>query len=97
MQLVPMFDRILIKKARMSESKGGIIIPEIAQNTSARADNAVVVAVGNGKRLNSGATAEPCVKAGDAIIFDKNRGFPVIVDGQDLTMIFEDDILGVFR
>jgi chaperonin GroES len=54
-----------------------------------------VVSVGRGKRLVSGGIAEPIVKAGDSVIFDKHRGVPVSVDGAELLMVFEDDILAV--
>lgn len=95
MKLIPMFDRVLVKKEAILKSAGGILIPETA--TSNRSDRATVVAVGRGKKLSNGNYSEPIVKAGDHVIFDKHRGFPVTVDGVDMTMIFEDDILGVCK
>lgn len=93
MKILPMFDRVLLKRDPLKQSSGGIIIPET--QVSQRSDRAKVIAVGRGKRLASGATAEPSVRKGDVVLFDKNRGMPVNVDGEDLLMVFEDDILAV--
>ncbi len=93
MKILPMYDRVLVKKERVSQTSGGIIIPET--QTSHRSDRAVVVAVGKGKRLANGGIAEPIVRPGQAVMFDKNRGFPVQIDGVEHTMLFEDDIIAV--
>jgi chaperonin GroES len=88
-----MYDRIVLKREQIKQTAGGIIIPDTHE--AKRTDRAVVVSVGRGKRLVSGGIAEPIVKAGDSVIFDKHRGVPVSVDGAELLMVFEDDILAV--
>ena len=86
MKFRPLQDRILVKRVD-SESKtaGGIIIPNSAQE---KPQEGVVVAVGNGKRLDD-------VKKGARILFGKSSGSEVQLDGDDHLILREDEILGV--
>lgn len=92
MKLLPMYDRVLVKRDQLKQTASGIYIPETQR--SERSDRGKVIAVGRGKRMASGAIAEPIVRKGDIVIFDKNRGFPA-PDSPDHVFVFEDDILAV--
>ena len=93
MKFRPLQDRILVKRVD-SESKtaGGIIIPNSAQE---KPQEGVVVAVGNGKRLDDGTQVGVDVKKGDRILFGKYSGSEVQLDGEDHLILREDEILGV--
>ena len=91
--LRPLYDRVIIKRAKAVETtKGGIIIPTTAQE---KATEAEVVAVGKGKLLQDGRILEPSVKKGDKVLIGKYSGSEVKVDGEELVIIKEDEILGV--
>ena len=90
----PLGDRVLVKRVEEeSKTKGGIIIPDTAKEKPQEGE---VLAVGPGARdEKSGARIEPDVKAGDRILFGKWSGTEVKVDGEDLIIMKETDILGV--
>ena len=89
----PLSDRILVKRVEAeTTSKGGIIIPPTATE---KPSEAVVVAVGPGRVLDSGTRLEPSVKVGDRILFAKYEGSEIKVDGEDHIFLREDSILGV--
>ena len=93
MKLRPLHDRVIVK--RMEEermSAGGIVIPDNATEKPARGE---VVAVGNGKVLDSGEQRGLDVKAGDTVLFGKYSGTEVKVDGEELLVMREDDIMAV--
>ena len=95
MDLRPLHDRILVRRLEEGEQKrGGIIIPDTAKEKPQQAE---VIAVGNGKRLDSGERAAIEVKAGDRILFGKYSGSDIKMDGQDYLILREDDILGVLE
>jgi len=73
---------------------GGIIIPDSAKEKPQQAE---VIAVGNGKLLDSGERAAVEVKAGDRILFGKYSGSEIKMDGQDYLVLKEDEILGVLE
>ncbi|HET7797863.1 co-chaperone GroES [Nevskia sp.] len=94
MSLRPLHDRVIVK--RLEEEKksvGGIIIPDSAAEKPLKAE---VVAVGPGKVTDDGKTQPLGVKAGDIILIGKYAGTEVKVDGADLVVLREDDILAVF-
>ena len=89
----PLHDRVLIRRVGEEEkSAGGIIIPDTAQE---KPSEGVVVAVGSGVRADDGSIRKLDVKAGDRVLFGKFGGTDVKVDGEDLLILRETDILGV--
>lgn len=89
----PLGDRIVIRRLSEEEkTAGGIIIPDTAKEKPQEGE---VIAVGNGKILDNGSLHKPDVKKGDKILFSKYAGTEVRVDGDDLLVVREDDILGV--
>jgi chaperonin GroES len=89
----PLGDRVLVKRVEEEEkTKGGIIIPDTAKEKPQEGE---ILAVGPGARDESGKRIEPDVKVGDRILFGKWSGTEVRVDGQDLLIMKESDVLGV--
>jgi len=89
----PLHDRVLVRRVDAEEkTKGGIIIPDTAQEKPQEGE---VIAVGAGSRSEEGKVTPLDVKAGDKILFGKWSGTEVILDGQDLIIMKESDILGV--
>ena len=93
MNLRPLHDRILVRRLEEKESmRGGIIIPDSAKEKPQQAE---VVAVGNGKRLEDGQRVELDVKSGDRILFGKYSGSDIRIEGEEYLILREDEILGV--
>ena len=93
MKFRPLGDRVLVKRVEEEEkTKGGIIIPDTAKEKPQEGE---VIAVGPGARDEDGKYITPDVKTGDTILFGKWSGTEVKVDGQDLLIMKESDILGV--
>jgi len=93
--LRPLHDRVLVKRLDEGEQKqGGIIIPDSAKEKPQQAE---VMAVGNGKLLESGERVALDVKAGDRILFGKYSGADIKVDGNEYLILKEDEILGVLE
>jgi len=93
MNIRPLHDRVIIR--RMEEEKtspGGIVIPDSATEKPVKGE---VVAVGNGKILESGDVRPLDVKVGDIILFGKYSGTEVSVDGEELLVMREDDITAI--
>jgi chaperonin GroES len=89
----PLGDRVLVKRVEEeTKTKGGIIIPDTAKEKPQEGE---VVAVGPGARNDKGDIVALDVKAGDRILFGKWSGTEVKVDGQDLLIMKESDVLGV--
>ena len=89
----PLGDRVLIKRVEEEEkTKGGIIIPDTAKE---KPQEGKVIAVGPGARDDNGKVQPLDVKAGDLILFGKWSGTEVKIDGEDLLVIKESDIMGV--
>jgi chaperonin GroES len=89
----PLHDRVVVKRLEGEEkTKGGIIIPDSAKEKPQEGE---IVAVGPGARDETGKLVPLDVKAGDRILFGKWSGTEVKVDGQDLLIMKESDILGV--
>jgi len=95
MNIRPLHDRVVIR--RMEEertSAGGIVIPDTATEKPIRGE---VVAVGNGKVLDSGDVRTLDLKVGDQVLFGKYSGTEVKVDGEELLVMKEDDIMAVIE
>lgn len=95
MKLRPLHDRVVVK--RMEEertSPGGIVIPDSATEKPIKGE---VVAVGNGKITDSGEVRALDLKAGDKILFGKYSGTEVKVEGEELLVMREDDIMAVIE
>ncbi len=89
----PLHDRVVVRRLTAEEkSKGGIIIPDTAKEKPQEGE---VVAVGPGARDDSGKIQPLDVKPGDKILFGKWSGTEVKIDGQDLLIMKESDVLGV--
>ena len=89
----PLHDRVVVKRIDAEEkSKGGIIIPDTAREKPSEGE---IVAVGPGGRYESGKLIPIGVKAGDRVLFGKWSGTEVKIDGQDLLIMKESDIMGV--
>jgi len=93
MALTPLQDRVLIRRTEIEETtSGGIIIPESAKEKPAEG---TVVACGKGLRKDNGDLVPLSVSTGDTILFGKWSGTEVTVDGEDLLIVKESDILGI--
>ena len=93
MSFRPLGDRVLVKRVEEeAKTKGGIIIPDTAKEKPQEGE---VVAVGPGARDESGKLIPLDVKAGNKVLFGKWSGTEVKIDGQDLLIMKESDILGV--
>jgi chaperonin GroES len=95
MALRPLHDRVLVKRLE-SETKtaGGIILPDSVQEKPSEGE---VVAAGNGTKAEDGKVTPLDVKAGDKILFGKWSGTEVKVDGEDLLIMKESDIMGIIE
>ena len=91
----PLHDRVVVKRVKEEEkTRGGIIIPETAQEKPQEGE---VIAVGPGARDEDGERVELDVKVGDRILFGKWSGTEVKIDGDDLLIMKESDIMGVLE
>lgn len=95
MKIRPLHDRVLVKRVEEEQvSRGGIIIPDTAKEKPIKGR---VLAAGNGKILDSGEIRALSVKEGDAVLYSKYAGTEVKLDGKDVLIMREDDILGVIE
>ncbi|WP_348761398.1 co-chaperone GroES [uncultured Salinisphaera sp.] len=93
MNIRPLHDRVVIKRLEEEQkTAGGIVIPDTAAEKPQRGE---VVAVGNGKPLDSGEVRKPEVAVGDKVMFGKFSGTEIKVDGEEVVVMREDDILAV--
>ena len=93
MSLKPLHDRVLVRRTEGEEkTAGGLIIPDSAKEKPAEG---VIVACGAGARKDSGELIEMAVKDGDRVLFGKWSGTEVSVDGEELLMMKESDVLGI--
>jgi chaperonin GroES len=93
MKFRPLHDRVVVKRVTADErSAGGIIIPDTAQEKPSQGE---VIAVGPGGRDESGKLIPIDIKVGDRVLFGKWSGTEVKIDGQDLLIMKESDIMGV--
>ena len=93
MKVRPLHDRLVVRRIEEKESiKGGIIIPDTAKEKPQEGE---VIAVGNGKVLDSGTKVPMDVKAGDKVLFGKYSGTDIKIDGEEYLILREDEVLAV--
>ncbi len=93
MAFTPLHDRVLVRRVESDEkTKGGLIIPDSAKEKPAEGE---IIAVGEGARKDSGELIAPSVKAGDRVLFGKWSGTEVTLDGEELLIMKESDIMGI--
>ena len=93
MKVRPLHDRLVVRRIEEKESvKGGIIIPDTAKEKPQEGE---VMAVGNGKVLESGTKVPMDVKAGDKVLFGKYSGTDIKIDGEEFLILREDEVLAV--
>ncbi|HEX6996019.1 MAG TPA: co-chaperone GroES [Gammaproteobacteria bacterium] len=95
MKLRPLHDRVVIKRTEEERtSPGGIVIPDTAAEKPIRGE---VIAVGQGKILDNGEVRKLELKKGDKVLFGKYSGTEVKVDGEELLVMREDDVMAVIE
>ena len=95
MSFRPLHDRILVRRIESQErTKGGIIIPDTAKEKPQEGE---VIAVGPGARNDAGQIQALDVKVGDRILFGKWSGTEIKIDGQDLLIMKESDVMGIIE
>ncbi|HAD87147.1 MAG TPA: co-chaperone GroES [Rhodospirillaceae bacterium] len=91
----PLHDRVLVRRVEQDEkTKGGIIIPDTAKEKPMEGE---IIAVGSGHKAEDGTATPLDVKAGDRVLFGKWSGTEVTIDGEELLIMKESDILGVIE
>jgi len=93
MKFRPLHDRVLVRRAEEEErSSGGIIIPDTAKEKPMEGE---IIAVGSGARNDKGELIKPEVKVGDRVLFGKYSGTDVTINGEELVIIKETDVMGI--
>ena len=93
MQIKPLQDRVIVKRMEEeTKTAGGIIIPDSAQE---KPQQGKVLAVGPGKVLEGGTKLDMTVSEGDVVLFGKYSGSEIKIDGEEVLIMREDDILGI--
>ena len=93
MSIRPLHDRVIVKRVEEeTKTAGGILLPGSAAEKPSQGE---VIAVGNGKALDNGTVRALDVKIGDKVLFGKYSGSEVKVDGEDLIVMREDDIMAI--
>lgn len=91
MKLNPIYDRIVVKRIKPNDvTKGGILLPN-----PEKSEQAEVIAAGPGRLLENGSLARLCVDVGDRVLLGKYSGTIVTVDGDELLVLREDDVLAI--
>jgi len=95
MKIRPLHDRVIVRRTEEErKSPGGIVIPDSAAEKPIRGE---VIAVGNGRILKSGETRPLDVKVGDTVLFGKYSGTEVKIDGEELLVMREEDVMAVLE
>jgi len=93
MKIRPLYDRVVVKRIETAEQmQGGLYIPDTAKEKPQEGE---VVAVGKGKRLEDGKIIPLDVQVGDKILFGKYSGSDIKLDGEELLIMREDEVLGI--
>ena len=93
MTFKPLHDRVVVRRVQSEEkTKGGLIIPDTAKEKPAEGE---IIAVGEGARKDSGELIAMSVKAGDKVLFGKWSGTEVTLNGEELLIMKESDIMGI--
>jgi len=95
MKIRPLHDRVVVRRKEEEEkTAGGIVLPGNAKEKPSQGE---VIAVGNGRVQDNGEVRPLAVKAGDTVVFGQYAGNTVKIDGEDLLIMSESDIFGVFE
>jgi chaperonin GroES len=95
MKIRPLNDRVIVKRLEEERtSPGGIVIPDSAKEKPSKGE---VISVGNGKPLDNGGVRALQVKAGDKVLFGKYAGTEVKIDGDEIVVMREEDIMAVLE
>jgi len=95
MKVTPLGDRIVVKPLEAKEkTKGGIIIPDSAKEKPLEGK---IMAVGKGKVTDEGKVVAPEVKVGDKVLYGKYSGTEIVIDGEELLIVKEEDILAILK
>ncbi len=95
MKMRPLHDRVVVRRTEDERtSPGGIVIPDTATEKPMKGE---VLAIGNGKKLDNGEVRGLDVKVGDTVLFGKYSGTEVKIDGEDILVMREDDIMAVLE
>ena len=96
MKLKPLHDRVLVKRIEEEEeeTRGGIVVPDTAKEKPQEGE---VIAVGDGKVLESGEKLKMAIKKGDRVLFGKYSGTEVKLDDEEYLIMREDDVLGILQ
>ena len=93
MKVRPLHDRLLVRRVEEKETaRGGLVIPDTAREKPMEGE---VLAVGNGKLLENGTKLALDVKVGDKVLFGKYSGTEITVDGEDVLIVREDEVLAI--
>jgi chaperonin GroES len=93
MKIRPLHDRVIVKRVEEErKTPGGIVIPE---NAAEKPDQGEIIAIGTGKVMEDGKVRPLAVKVGDRVIFGKYSGSTVKVDGDEMLVMREEDIIGI--
>ncbi|KAG1713653.1 chaperonin [Nymphon striatum] len=93
MAFTPLHDRVVVRRTEGEEkTAGGLIIPDAAKEKPSEGE---IVAVGEGARKDNGELIAMAVKAGDKVLFGKWSGTEITIDGEELLMMKESDIMGI--
>jgi chaperonin GroES len=94
MKLVPLGEKVVVKRMEAEErTRGGIVLPDTAKEKPLRGR---VLSVGDGCCLCNGARAKPQVSEGDRVLFNRYAGTEVVVEGEELLIMDEGEILAIF-
>jgi chaperonin GroES len=94
MKIRPLHDRVIVKRLEAeTKTAGGIVIPDTAAEKPVRGE---ILAVGKGKILEDGKVRPLDVKVGDTVLFGKYSGTEVKIDGQEMVVMREEDVMAVF-
>jgi len=94
-KLKPLGDKVIVKRVEAeTKTKGGIVLPDTAKEKPKRGK---VLAVGEGRRTDKGELVKPSVKVGDEVLFASFAGSEITVDGDELLIMGQDDILAILH
>ncbi len=95
MKLTPLGDRVVVRPLEAEEkTKGGIVLPDTAKEKPQEGE---IVAVGKGRTLDNGTVMAPEVKVGDRVLYGKYSGNEIVVDGEELMIMREEDLLAILK
>lgn len=95
MKIVPLGDRVVVRPLQAEEkTKGGIVLPDTAKEKPQEGE---IVATGKGRTLDNGTIMPPEVKTGDRVLYGKYSGNEIVIDGEELMIMREEDLLAVLK